>query len=451
MPLGDIADRLLELCAEYRPLFQTGRRNVGDKARLYLTGLLQKAPAKNLERMEDYIALYSYDAQQHFISHSPWDYEAVFAQIGRDVSELIGGPESTLVIDETSFAKQGKHSAGVSRQWNGRLGKVDNSQVGVGAALTDGLRSALVGMRLYLPSAWCDDEARCDKAGIPPERRAFKKKSEIALEMILAAREAGVRFGWTAGDAGYGKEPSFLRGLEDHGLKFVVDVHRNQRVWLKDPAPVVPPRKTGRGRAPSQRVPGSAPVEVRDVFGAEAGWAGHTLRCSTRGDLRVEGVSRRVWLWDGKEKQARHWTLVGVRYPESGITKWFVSNAPADTPLKELLLRHADRYWVERTFQDAKSSLGMADYQVRLWLGWHHHMAMVALALLFMLRERVHAEPGMELLSCQDIVELLNVLIRRHDLTQEVVLQNIRRRHRKRRAAMKSARKRQAAESDDTG
>src|SRR5271166_220259 len=169
---------------------------------------------------------------QHFISNSPWRHEPVVAQIGRDADRLLGGkPTSCLIIDESSFAKQGDRSVGVARQWSGRLGKVDNCQVAVFGVLTDGQRHAPVDMRLYLPKRWIEDPTRCDEAEVPADARKLTSKSEHALDIVRQARARGMRFAWVGVDAGYGKEPAFLRALDDMNEVFVADAHRTQRIW----------------------------------------------------------------------------------------------------------------------------------------------------------------------------------------------------------------------------
>jgi SRSO17 transposase len=191
---------------------------------------------------------------QHFISNSPWRHEPVIEQIARDADRLLGGkPDSALVIDESSFVKQGDRSVGVARQWCGRLGKVDNCQVAVFAVLTDGARHTPVDMRLYLPQRWIDDPVRCDRAEIPMEARTMRAKSALALEMVRAARARGMRFGWVGVDGGYGKEPAVLRALDDMGETFVADVHGTQRVWTEPPGLHVPPPQSMRGRPPSKQ------------------------------------------------------------------------------------------------------------------------------------------------------------------------------------------------------
>ena len=192
---------------------------------------------------------------QHFISNAPWRHEPVIAQIGRDADRLLGGkPDSALIIDESSFVKHGDRSVGVARQWCGRLGKVDNCQVAVFAVLTDGARHTPVDMRLYLPQRWIDDPTRCDLAEILTEARTMRSKTDLALEMVRAARARGMRFGWVGVDGGYGKEPAFLRALDDMGEIFVADVHGTQRVWSEPPGLHIPVAKA-TGRPPSRHKP----------------------------------------------------------------------------------------------------------------------------------------------------------------------------------------------------
>jgi SRSO17 transposase len=234
---------------------------------------------------------------QHFISNSPWDCTPVLAQIGQDADRLLGGkPLSCLIIDESSFAKQGDRSVGVARQWSGRLGKVDNCQVAVFGVLTDGQRHAPIDMRLYLPKCWIDDPARCERAGIPLDARRLTSKSEHALDIVRVARARGMRFEWVGVDAGYGKEPAFLRALDDRDELFVADVHRTQRIWTERPVLAVPPSRPGRGRPAQKRQTSVEPVTVESLvkgFGA-GDWTRCDLRDSTRGVLRVDIAHRRV-------------------------------------------------------------------------------------------------------------------------------------------------------------
>ena len=207
---------------------------------------------------------------QHFISNSPWDHAPVLAQIGRDADRLLGGkPANCLVIDESSFAKQGGRSVGVARQWSGRLGKVDNCQVAVFGVLTDGQRHVPVDTRLYLPKVWIENPARCDEAGVPATARKLTAKSEHALDIVRQARARRMRFNWVGVDAGYGKEPAFLRVLDDIDEVFVAG-H--------------PPHATGLDRR--ARTPRSAAKTRPRARGhAAAGFGGGDHRGSAGQDL----------------------------------------------------------------------------------------------------------------------------------------------------------------------
>jgi len=219
----------------YGGFFRTRTRDNAAVAERYLQGLAQAEEA-TFAAMATVVEQGCEQQFQHFISNSPWRHEPVVEQIGRDADRLLGGkPTSALIIDESSFVKQGEHSVGVARQWCGRLGKVDNCQVAVFAVLTDGQRHAPVDMRLYLPQRWIEDPKRCDRAGIPVSVRQLRSKAELALEIVRAARARGMRFAWVGVDGGYGKEPAFLRALDDAGEVFVADVHSTQMVLCGRP------------------------------------------------------------------------------------------------------------------------------------------------------------------------------------------------------------------------
>jgi SRSO17 transposase len=411
-------------------------------AQRYLHGLAQ-AEAATVAAMGAVVEHGCEQQFQHFISNAPWRHEPVIEQISRDADRLLGGkPDSALVIDESSFVKQGDCSVGVARQWCGRLGKIDNCQVAVFAVLTDGAQHTPVDMRLYLPQRWIDEPARCDRAEIPIEARTMRSKTDLALEMVRAARTRGMRFGWVGVDGGYGKGPAFLRALDDMGETFVADVHCDQRVWSEPPGLHVPaPKAKGQGRLPSKQqaaVDGIAVDKLVAGFGADD-WTRCTLRESTRGPLRVDIAHRRVWLWDGEEATARCWHLLVRR--EVGAPKrikYSLSNAPADTPLERLAEMQGGRYWVERAFEDAKSECGLADYQALGWRAWHHHVSMVMLAMLFIAEQQVAHQPGLELLTPRDIVEMLKETLPRKPQGKEALVAQINQRHARRRSAIQS-------------
>jgi SRSO17 transposase len=422
-------------------------RSVSLQACRYLQGLMQ-ARRKNMERMEEVVPDCNYQSLQHFLSHSQWDVRAVLDQVAREADRHLGGSADTgFFIDESSFAKKGERSVGVARQWNGRLGKVDNSQVAVFACLGQGPYATLIDARLYLPGEWVLDPQRCRAAGVPEREMVQKSKADLAFEMVVGARQNGVRFGWVGMDGGYGKEPALLRRLEDHGEVFVADVHKDQRIYLKDPEPTVPERTSPRGKKPTRPQAQSEGQRVDEWVKAQPAevWQQVRVRPGTKGELRVEALQARVWLWDGSEPTARSWHFVATRELGSPETiKYALSNAPAETLLARLVWMQRQRFWIERSFQDAKSESGMADYQVRGWLAWHHHMALVMTAMLFMLEERLSQKETYPLLSCSDIEVLLAHFLPRRDVTVAEVVRQMEARHRARQNATESAYRRQS-------
>ena len=196
-----------------------------------------------------------HQSMQHMLTEGCVDWQGFGRQIAREANELLGGTDAVLIFDESGFAKKGEASAGVARQWNGRLGKVDNCQVGVFAALCRGDMATLIDTRLYLPAAWCDDDERCKKAAIPEDKRQFQSKTQLALAMLKIAQQRGIQFGYVGIDGGYGKEPAFLRGVDEQGCRFVADVHCDQTIYRQDPEPQVSkiPKKLSVRKKPKNR------------------------------------------------------------------------------------------------------------------------------------------------------------------------------------------------------
>lgn len=377
---------------------------------------------------------------QHFISNSPWDDSALLNQVAIDTNSILGGDaDSCVIFDESGFIKAGKKSVGVGRQWLGRIGKVDNGQVAVFMALNCREKVTLTDTRLYLPKCWTKSKNRMRQAKVPPERYSFRKKAELAIDMIESARKRGSSHRWVGADAFYGNDPWFLRKLDQLTETFMVDVHASQRIYLDDPKPYIPKRRSVRGPNPSrlktdlksQQVSTWAKQQIKDA------WEKATIRDSTKGVIEADVLHRRVWLWDGIEEQAHQWHLIVKREGESKNTfKYSLSNAPANTPAKRLAFMQGQRYYVERTLEDAKSACGMAEYQVRSWIGWHHHMAMVMLAMLFMLKIKVQYNDTCDLISSNDVRELLRHFLPKRAITKQEVLRQMMIRHYKRRMAI---------------
>ena len=426
----------------YTEHFRSYRHDVSDKARQYACGLMQAGSRKNMDRMAEVVPESKSRNLQQFLTHSKWDHQEVIDHVARDVDALLGDErDACLLIDESGFAKQGRSSVGVARQWLGRLGKVDNGQVAVFGTLAKDHYAAPVDVRLYLPRQWTDDPERCERAGVPEDKRTFRTKTELALDIVRHARENGLRYGWVGADAGYGKGPGFCFALDRMGETFLIDLHSDFQVYLQDPKPYLPQKADKAGRPFTKYQTDQAGIEVRALMDCVPArrWKTMTLRNTTRGVLRVRICRLKVYVWDGGSEEVKCWTLVCTkslgRKPDTKIS---LTNAPKRTTLKRLGWMQRQRYWVERAFEDAKSECGMADYQVRKWRAWHHHMALVMMTMLFMLSERIYHKDTYPLLSCADIEDLLAHFLPRRDVTEKEVIFQLEQRHKQRQKAIES-------------
>lgn len=394
-----------------------------------------------MERMAEVVPEADWQSLQHFLSQSSWAWKPVFQRVAEAMNELLGGTvESCLILDETGIPKKGTKSVGVARQYCGALGKVDSCQVGVFAGLAKGSAVGLVNARLYLPNEWVKSSKRCRLAGVPEEEQTLRTKPELALEMVRELRSWGVGFHWIAADSVYGQDPALLRGLEDRGEMFVVDVNKSQPVYLDDPGPSP---ATSQGRSKAAKLVAGAPKQTLESWACaqpEDAWQRIWIRHTTKGRLYLEALHRRVWLWDGREERARCWhALVTREVDQPGVIKYALSNAPVSTPVARLAQMQRQRFWIERAFQDAKQDAGLDEYQARGWKAWHHHMALVMMAMLFILQERQKHGQTHPLMSSTDIKILLTQVLPRRDITTEEVVRQMEIRHRQRQASIDAA------------
>jgi len=288
------------------------------------------------------------------LSESAWDRGGVRRQLIADANAHFGHA-CALVIDESAFAKKGDMCAGVARQWNARLGKTDNSQVGVFAAVARDGVCALVEGELYIPEEWFADPARCREAGIP-EDVELRTKGEMALTMIHRLRREALRFAYTVFDAGYGHLPWLLRAVDGERESFLAQVHSDQAIYLADPAPAVPVRQATRGKAPSRLQAQAAPLTVTAWANTQPAsrWRRVSVREGEKGEVLADYLKQRVWLWDGAEQRARCWHLLVRREIDGSKLKFCLSNAKPDASLRRLAQMQAARHFVERAFEDGR-------------------------------------------------------------------------------------------------
>ncbi len=399
---------------DYDSHFVTKTRSSGPQARTYLRGLMQ-ARRRNIERIRDVVPGSDEQALHHFIANSPWDHRAVLDHVARDANELLGGTaDSFLLIDETGFPKKGRDSVGVARQWCGRLGKVDNCQTAVCASLGKGSLATLIDTALFLPKEWTVDRARMSEVGVPEASQTYRTKQELALDLVERALQNGVQFSWIGFDGFYGDNGQLLRMLDDTGLTFMGDVHCDQYVWTADP--------TVDKNAKRLRADAWVAAQSDDA------WRRVKIRDGTKGPMPVDALHGRVWLYQRGDEQAYLWHLIVTRQPNR--LKYSLSNTAADTPVERLAYMQRQRYFVERAIEDAKQQGGFGEYQVRGWRGWHHHAALVMMAMLFLTSERL--EIGEPTLTAADVQMMLVHYLPRRDRRHEDLIDLLRRRFKRR-------------------
>ena len=353
-------------------------------AHTYVCGLLSDVERKNIESIayrfgQDRLPL------QRFIGWAEWDDAPLRQELARQVAEQLGQADGVLVFDPSAFAKSGGESVGVARQWCGRLGKVDNCQVAIYLGYVSATDHSLVDRRLYLPKEWTNDKARLDKAGVPHERRGYRSRHQLALDM-LQERGASLPHGWIAGDDEMGRPYWFRRRLEQLAERYMLAVPGTTLIRDRE---VDPPAYSGRGRRPKrpwQRVDQWSAALAADV------WTTIDVRDGAKGPLVVDLVKRRVVARTPQRQEGHAEMLVVSRYRERESQKvvkgdFYLSNAQPATPLAAFARVAKAEHRIEECLQRSKSEAGLADYEVRNWTGWHHHQTLSLIATWFLVTE----------------------------------------------------------------
>lgn len=393
--------------------------------------------------MNERIEKSKYHQLQHFISKSPWDHRPVLRKVSKDMSDLFEtrAELTGLIIDESGHRKSGKKSVGVCRQYLGSIGKVDNGQVAVFVALSQGDDVGMVATRLFLPKEWTEHKGRCKKAGIPKEEQSYKTKPALALEMIRGM-QGRVKHNWVGGDSIYGNSKALRTGLQELEALFVMDVSEDLLVYLEDPKPYIPKSRKGRGRNKSSYISDAKSLKVKDLKKELTNfqWKTYTVRKGTKGPLIRKVAVIEVFVWSAKRvttANAEKLRLIMSCNEDGTEIKYSLTNDIALKNRQRLsdwgaLYRQMQRYWVERGIQDCKDALGMTDYQVRGWRAWHHHITLTIMALHFMIEQKVRYEETIPLLSCPDIKFFLALNLPKKANGEQQVWNLIQKRHEQR-------------------
>ena len=328
----------------------------------YLRGLIADVERKNGWQLAEHVGYAHPRGIQRVLARYAWDAEALREDLRRWVVAELGDPGGVLVVDETGFPKQGRHSAGVARQYSGTLGKIANCQVGVFLGYATAAGHVGLDGALFVPQEWFTDRARCRRSGIPDEV-VHRTKPSLALEMLERALDAGVPAAWVTADEVYGSDGKLRRALEARGQAYVLAVRSNEctttwppygppdQVRLADVAATVPPEAW-------QRLSCGEGAQGPRLYD----WAAVPLRPALR-----EG-----WV---------HGLLLR-RHPERvDELAYYLVYAPAEAPLAEIVRAAGARWTIDDLFKLAKGQVGLDHYEVRSWQGWYRHITLALLAL----------------------------------------------------------------------
>jgi SRSO17 transposase len=358
----------------------------------YVAGLFSDVKRKNAETIA-YLHDQDRQAMQKFIGQVLWDDGLLIQELSRQVGMELGEPDGVLVFDPSGFKKQGKESVGVARQWCGRLGKIDNCQVGVYLGYVSRKEHALVDVRLYLTQQWAKDEQRRKKCGVPREVR-FQTRHALALAM-LAEHGTALLHAWIAGDDEMGRSSAFRRNLRALEERYLLAVPSNTLIRDLE----APPPEYG-GHGPRPKIPFVRMDRWREALPEDA-WTTIDVRDGSRGPLITQAVKRRVQAKTDRRRNGPEEVLVISREVQADGTMkhdYYLSNAAPETELAEFARVAKAEHRIEECLERAKSDAGLAQYQVRNWIGWHHHQTLSLLAAWFLTTEnlrgkKIHSGP----------------------------------------------------------
>jgi SRSO17 transposase len=401
----DVFKQMVERLGEFVVPYQQALETEADQhaMHLYLQGLLSHVDRKNAETIA---ALVDVERQitQDFIGTAPWDHRPLVTVLVGQVAERLGEPDGIIAFDPSSFPKRGTHSVGVKRQWCGHRGKVDNCQVGVFMGYVSRYDHALLDFRLSLPADWARDAQRRQACHVPEDVR-YQTRYEQCLEM-LEAWGRQVPHGWVTGDDELGRHMRFRHALRERGERYVLGIPCN--TTLRDLEASLP-AYIGRGRPP--KAPWQSVTQWRQGLAAEV-WTHLTVRDGEKGPVEIEMVRRRVQTRLERKCTGPEEWLVVTRQPLSDDRIWgprasrdaidqdaryryhyylsptCVSKGElAEPSLSELARVIKAGACIEASFKRGKSEVGMDEYQVRTWEGWHHHMTLSLMAVWFLIGE----------------------------------------------------------------
>lgn len=394
----------------FKPAFQ--RVEQIKKSLTYLHGLLGNAARKNVEQM----ALGQKEkvrSLQYFVGQSQWEAEPVIAIHQGLIGETLGEEDGVVLIDESSAVKQGTESVGVAAQYCGSVGKIANGQVGVYLGYASRKGYSMIEGRLFIPDQWFEEEhtEQRQACGVS-EYLVFKTKPEIGLELLEnALKRDNLPFSWLAADALYGDSPAFRDGLAATGKHYFTAIKDNTLIWCAPPKVHVP-QWSGHGRHPTRlRLSDTRqhPIPVKQLVKKiqKQDWVRAIIKEGSQGPIVCDFAFLRMTESRGGLPAAELWLIIRRNLDDPTEVKYFFSNAPISTPLSEFVTISGMRWPIETIFEEAKGEVGMDHYEMRSWVGWHHHMLLVCLAHHFLVRLRIHFQEQATALTIYQVRILL--------------------------------------------
>jgi len=346
------------------------RSDARERALAYLAGLLSPAERKNSWQLAEISGDANPYGFQHLLGRADWDPDALRDRLRTYVIDYLASPSAIGVLDETGFVKKGKHSVGVSRQYSGTAGRVENCQIGVFLSYASSLGHTLLDRELYLPTSWTDDRERCRRAGVP-DKREFQTKPQLAQQLLERAFQAGVAFAFIAGDSVYGDNRPLRLWLEERKQCYVLAVSIKETLWHNRQQQSV---KTLLSTLPDE------------------GWQRLSAGTGAKGMRWYDW--QRIELDEAAQHGFQRWLLVRRSLSDASDVTAYVAFARVGTRLSHQVEVAGTRWTVEESIQTGKGEVGLDHYEVRSWTGWYRHitLAMWAQACLTVIRAETGAD-----------------------------------------------------------
>lgn len=362
----------------------------------YMAGQFSELERKSIEPIAFSVEGGQVRAMQRFISDAPWDEDNIMIKYRNMVKDDLGHPSGAIIFDETGFVKKGKDSIGVSKQYCGTIGKVDNCQVGVFASYASPYGYALIDKRLYIPQEWFapEYEERREKCKLP-EDIAFKTKPQLAVDMLQEiAGQQTLPFRYILADSVYGNSPEFIEAADSLiDVTYMVQMPENTLCWLQQPV-VIKKSYTYKGKKRTKKIlsdESKKPVSFKNIAAGihQTFWYRRKVSEGTKGPIEYEFTKRRVVIARDGLPEKTVWLLIRRSIGPNPHYSFYVSNAPSSIRLKTLVWLSGLRWAIEQCFEEAKTELGMDQYEVRKFPGWHHHILTCMLAHFFLWHTKI--------------------------------------------------------------